>query len=197
MRVVIAQPWPECMQTMPAAGSTSAKFASSRMMFADLPPSSRNTRFSVSAPRAAMCLPTAVEPVNEIMSTSGRAGQHVADRGGVGRGHDVEHAGGDVGLLGDDLADPRGRVRRVGRGLQDHRATGREGGRDLRQVEHEREVPRRDRADDADGLADDEPVRVDAEELVVAELVLPLVAVDHGRCPTACPRCRCPAGSRT
>ena len=40
-------------------------------MFADLPPSSRNTRFSVSAPRAMMRLPTAVEPVNEIMSTRG------------------------------------------------------------------------------------------------------------------------------
>src|SRR3954467_8659816 len=59
------------MHTMPAPGSTSAKLASSSTMLADLPPSSRKTRFSVSAPCAAMRLPTAVEPVNEIMSTSG------------------------------------------------------------------------------------------------------------------------------
>src|SRR3954447_2789087 len=59
------------MQTMPLDGSTASKSASSSTMFADFPPSSRNTRFNVSAARAAMRLPTAVEPVNEIMSTRG------------------------------------------------------------------------------------------------------------------------------
>src|SRR4051812_445211 len=71
IRVVIAQPWPECMQTMPDDGNTVEKSASSSTTLADLPPSSRNTRFNVSADRAAMRLPTAVEPVNEIMSTRG------------------------------------------------------------------------------------------------------------------------------
>jgi hypothetical protein len=36
-----------------------------------LPPSSRNTRFSVSAPFAMIRLPVTVEPVKEIMSTIG------------------------------------------------------------------------------------------------------------------------------
>ena len=40
-------------------------------MFADLPPSSRNTFFTVAEARAMMCLPTAVEPVNDTMSTRG------------------------------------------------------------------------------------------------------------------------------
>src|SRR4029079_17979815 len=70
-RVVIAQPWPECMQTMPAPASVDGRSAASSTTFADLTPSSRNTRLSDSDPRAAMCLPTAVEPVNEIMSTRG------------------------------------------------------------------------------------------------------------------------------
>ena len=34
---------------------------------------------------AAMCLPTAVEPVNEIMSTRGSTGEHVADRRRIAR----------------------------------------------------------------------------------------------------------------
>ena len=123
-------------------------------MFADLPPSSRNTRFSVSAPRAAMCLPTAVEPVNEIMSTSGEPVSTSPTAAGSAAVTTLNTPGGDVGLLGDDLADPRGRVRRVGRGLQHHRAARGERGRDLREVQHEREVPRRDRADDTDRLAD-------------------------------------------
>src|SRR3546814_12537261 len=40
-------------------------------MNTDLPPSSRNTRFSVSAPLAMIFLPTAVEPVNDTRSTRG------------------------------------------------------------------------------------------------------------------------------
>src|ERR1043166_1221548 len=58
------------MHTMPAPARP-AKSASSSITLADLPPSSRNTRFSEPDPRAAMCFPTAVDPVNEIMSTRG------------------------------------------------------------------------------------------------------------------------------
>ena len=52
-------------------GTTLLKSASSRMMFADLPPSSRKTRFIVAAPFSMIRLPVTVEPVNEIMSTRG------------------------------------------------------------------------------------------------------------------------------
>ena len=45
--------------------------ASSRTMVADLPPSSRKTRFMVAAPFSMMRWPTAVEPVNEMQSTLG------------------------------------------------------------------------------------------------------------------------------
>ena len=45
--------------------------ASSRTIVADLPPSSRKVRFMVAAPFSMMRWPTAVEPVNEIMSTLG------------------------------------------------------------------------------------------------------------------------------
>ena len=47
--------------------------ASSRTTVADLPPSSRKTRFMVAAPFSMMRCPTAVEPVNEIMSTFGES----------------------------------------------------------------------------------------------------------------------------
>ena len=42
-------------------------------MRADLPPSSRKTRFSVAAPFSMMRLPVAVDPVNEIRSTLGES----------------------------------------------------------------------------------------------------------------------------
>ena len=66
---MIAQPCPECMHTMPAAPRVDAKSASSSTTLADFPPSSRNTRLRLPALWPVMCLPTAVEPVNEIMST--------------------------------------------------------------------------------------------------------------------------------
>src|SRR5579863_4171418 len=49
------------------------KSASSRMMLADLPPSSCVTRFTVGAAAVATATPARVEPVNEIMATSGCA----------------------------------------------------------------------------------------------------------------------------
>ncbi len=47
--------------------------ASANTMFGLFPPSSSETRFTVSAPMAAMRFPTAVEPVNAILSTPGWA----------------------------------------------------------------------------------------------------------------------------
>src|SRR3954454_15870936 len=44
---------------------------SSRSTNADLPPSSRNTRFTVALAAAMICRPTGVDPVNEMTSTSG------------------------------------------------------------------------------------------------------------------------------
>ena len=50
-----------------------AKSASSSTMFADLPPSSCVTRFTVGAAARATSMPARVEPVNETMSISGCA----------------------------------------------------------------------------------------------------------------------------
>ena len=71
-RVVSAQPWPACTQTENAAVPTAAaRSASSSTIAADLPPSSRNTFFSVGAAAAMIARPVAVEPVNETRSTRG------------------------------------------------------------------------------------------------------------------------------
>ena len=56
---------------------------------------------------------------------------------------------------------------------------GGERGADLREVQHEREVPRRDQAGDADRLVEDAPVAAHAHELVDAEVALPLERVDQ------------------
>ena len=72
MRVGALQDCPEflkqCAAPPPMAFS---KSASSRMMLADLPPSSCVTRFTVGAARWATSMPARVEPVNEIMSRPG------------------------------------------------------------------------------------------------------------------------------
>ena len=57
-------------------------------------------------------------------------------------------------------------------------------GTDLRQVQHEREVPRRDQTGDADRLVEDAPGAAHAHELVDTEVALPLERVDAGRCRT-------------
>ena len=67
----IAQPWPACMQTMPAMGRLASKSASSSRRLTDLPPSSRNVGFTVAAAASMMRRPVAVDPVKATMSTSG------------------------------------------------------------------------------------------------------------------------------
>ncbi|MNL37586.1 hypothetical protein D3C87_1597410 [compost metagenome] len=52
-------------------GMTAWKSASSSTTVGDLPPSSSVTRFMVSAPVLTKCCPTADDPVNEILATSG------------------------------------------------------------------------------------------------------------------------------
>ena len=71
-RVGAVQIWPEWKaHTEPMAVTTDLMSASSKTTAAPLPPSSMSSRFMVGAPAAAMRWPTAVEPVNETMSTSG------------------------------------------------------------------------------------------------------------------------------
>src|SRR5262245_1833366 len=72
MRVCATQAWPLFMSDANFSPWTvAARSASSRMIAADLPPSSRLTRFSCSPQIDAMRRPAAVEPVNAILSTPG------------------------------------------------------------------------------------------------------------------------------
>ena len=74
MRVGALQDWPLLLK-QPSTSRVTAfwKSASSSRMFADLPPSSWQTRLTVSAALFATWMPARVEPVNETMSTSGCA----------------------------------------------------------------------------------------------------------------------------
>ena len=67
----MAQPWPACMHMKPKKAILASRSASSRMMSADLPPSSRKRRLSVGAPAAMIRRPVAVDPVKEMRSTRG------------------------------------------------------------------------------------------------------------------------------
>ena len=71
-RVGAVQIWPEWnAQVEPMAVMAAFRSASSKTTAAPLPPSSISSRFMVGAPAAAMRWPTAVDPVNDTMSTSG------------------------------------------------------------------------------------------------------------------------------
>ena len=65
-------PVPAKMPTS-APSMAASKSASAKTMLGLLPPSSRPTFFTLSAPVRMMCLPTSTEPVNATMSTSGEA----------------------------------------------------------------------------------------------------------------------------
>src|SRR5215216_13644 len=72
MRVCATHAWPLFMSDANLRPwIVAARSASSRMIAADLPPSSRLTRLSCSPQMAAMRRPAAVEPVNAILSTPG------------------------------------------------------------------------------------------------------------------------------
>ena len=127
--------------------------ASSRMTAADLPPSSRVHRAIRSPQMEAIRRPAAVDPVKVILSTRGsRTSSSETSRSAV-----------------TTLRTPAGQARRLGRlghqvalarcfrgGLEDHGAAGQQRRRDLVADQAHRGVPRDDRADDADRLADEQ-----------------------------------------
>ena len=133
--------------TIPSTAWSSA--ASSKMMFAALPPSS-----SVSF------LPRAGELALDRLADLGRAGERdlvdarVLDERGAGAavaGDDVDDAGRQLGLADDVAEEQRGQRRRLGR-LQHDGVPGRERRRDLPREHQQREVPRDDLAGDAERL---------------------------------------------
>ncbi len=123
--------------------------ASSKMMLAALPPSSSVARLPLPAIERWMPLPTSVEPVKAILSTSSCSTMRAA--GVAGAGDDVDDAGGQVGLLAD-LGEQQRRQRRGLGGLQHHGVATRQRRRDLPRQHQQREVPRDDLAGDAERL---------------------------------------------
>ena len=84
--------------------------------------------------------------------------KHGLARAGAAAGDDVDDAGG--GHLVEELAELEERKRRRRGGLDHERVARGEGRRDLPGAHQEREVPRNDLADDADGLVQHDAHRV-------------------------------------
>ena len=101
----------------------------------------------------------------------------------LGRGHDVDHARGDVGLLGDEPPEHRGAPRGVRRRLEHHGVARGQGRPQLGQVDLVGHVPGGDGAHHPGGLAPHPPVGGDAEGRGVPEVGLPLRSPRPGRPP--------------
>ena len=153
--MVIAQPWPACIDAVNAdIEQAPARSASSSTRNADLPPSSRKTFLSVAAPSDITARPVAVDPVNETMSTRGSFDSSAPTPWSL-EVTMLMHARRDVGVLGDELAEDGRAPRGVGRRLEDDGVARRQRRAELGEVDLMRKVPRGDRADDADGLPGD------------------------------------------
>ena len=90
-----------------APSTASSRSASSRMMLADLPPSSSVTFFTVSDAIRMISAPTTVLPVNAILSTSGWV-QSVLPNSAPGPVRTLMTPGGNAGGLGGLGDDERG-----------------------------------------------------------------------------------------
>ena len=129
---------------------TAATSASSRMMAADLPPSSRETRFTCSPHRLMIRLPAAVDPVNATLSTPGCVTR--CSPASPARRDDADHPARDARLfqrLGQDEVAQRG----LRRGLDHDGAACCQRGRGLPGRQGDRRVPRDDHRDHPGGLA--------------------------------------------
>ena len=93
----------------------------------------------------------------------------------TGRGHHVDHARGDVGVLGDHLSEQSCPVRGVRGGLEDDGVPRCQRRHDLGEVDLDRIVPRSDRADDTDGFPAHRPVGSHAERFGEPQAGLPVV----------------------
>ena len=122
MRVCATHAWPLFMSDAILRPSTvAARSASSRMIAADLPPSSRLTRLSCSPQIDAMRRPAAVRAGERDLVDAGVAHEVLTDL--ATRGQDRHDALRDAGLV-EQLGHEVGVERRLGRGLEDDRAAG-------------------------------------------------------------------------
>ena len=158
---------PALKKIAPAAPPiTVSTSASGSTMTGDLPPSSSDTRFSVSVAALLMSLADERRARERDLVDARMRHERGAGRLAVA-GEDVDHARREAGL--DDAARPsRSAVSGVcSAGFSMHGAAGRERRAELPRRHHERKVPRNDLRDDADRLA--ARVRVDAPALRAAD----------------------------
>ena len=132
--------------------ATAAGSASSNTMTGALPPSSRWTRFSVSAAARAIVLPVSTSPVSETSRTSGC----VTIRSPTGTPSPVTTFSTPAGRTScGELGEAEQRERRLLGRLQHLDVACRERRRELPDRHHQRVVPGRDPADHAQRLAPD------------------------------------------
>ena len=134
------------------AASTSA---SSNTRNGALPPSSIDSRSSLSDACLASALPTPVEPVKVSLRSRPSSISAVGDVAGVGGRQHRQHTLGQARLV-HQLGQQQHRQRRLLRRLDDHRAARRHRRADLAGAHRQREVPRRDRITRADRLLGDD-----------------------------------------
>ncbi len=131
--------------TIPSTAWSSA--ASSKTMFAALPPSSSVSFLPVPASSRWIALPTSVEPVNAILSTPGCLTSAAPVRPSPVTM--LTTPGGSSAWRSTSHEEQRGQRRRLGR-LEHDRVPARERRRDLPREHQQREVPRDDLAGDAE-----------------------------------------------
>jgi hypothetical protein len=129
-----------------------SRLASSSTIMGFLPPSSSEQCLKLLAAVAPTILPTAEEPVSEMARTDRMLGERRADFGAEA-GDDVDDAFRDAGV-GQRLHQVEGGERSVLRGLDHAGVAADDGGQQLPRRDGHGEVPGRDHAADADGLAD-------------------------------------------
>ena len=153
-----------------------ARSASSSTRNADLPPSSKNTFLMVAAPSLITLRPVAVDPVNETMSTRGSLASSAPTPWSL-EVTMLTTPGGKSVCSAMSSPSTRRAPGCVRGGLQHDGVSGGQRGPDLGEVDLVREVPRGDRADDADGLPGDGAPGGDAHRRRLAEILVPLVGL--------------------
>jgi hypothetical protein len=152
MRVGALHDWPRLRKAAATPSETArSRSASGRITFGDLPPSSCATRLTVGAAASATATPARVEPVIEIMSTSGWDARPAPTVGPS----PLTRLKTPAGKPASSIASAKRRAlkgRKLAR-LQHDRAACGERRRDLGGDLVERPVPRRDQRADPDRLA--------------------------------------------